>query len=113
MSHHVFLDTRIVRGLPEMHPPGILAAMKVIMVKKRLKDGRECQKCEEATTFLRDKGVWDEIGEVLWFDASDPESPGVILANKYGMERAPFFVFEWAGRPAQAVDSVLRAYRML
>lgn len=87
--------------------------MKVTMVKKRLSNGEECRKCAEATEFLKSKGVFDCIDEIVWYDEDDPESPGAILACTFAMERAPFFVVERSGREPQAVDSVMRAYRML
>jgi hypothetical protein len=87
--------------------------MKVIMVKKRLADGSECRKCQEATDFLKGKGVWDQIDEIVWFDETVQDSPGAALAIEHEMERAPFFVIERRNTPAQAIDSVMRAYRML
>ena len=87
--------------------------MKVTMVKKRLSDGGECRKCKEATEFLHAKGVWTQIDEIVWFDESDPESAGAVLADEHNMSLAPFFVFEWPGRPIQVIESVMRAYRML
>ncbi len=82
------------------------------MVKKRLADGSECRKCAEATDFLQAKGVWDAIDEIVWYDESDPESPGAVLAAEHEMERAPFFLIERRGN-VTAIDSVMRAYRML
>jgi len=88
-------------------------AIKVTMVKKRLTGGDECRKCAEATEFLKQKGVWDRIDDIVWFVEDDPESPGAVLAREHAMERAPFFLIERPGRPPQAIDSVMRAYRML
>tara|TARA_B100001029_G_C14878049_1_gene348375 strand:- start:355 stop:618 length:264 start_codon:yes stop_codon:yes gene_type:complete len=87
--------------------------MKVTMVKKRFEDGSACKKCGEAEEFLRQRGLWDSLDEVVYYDEGDPDSPGAILAKEHGMDRAPFFVFERPNQPAQAVDSVMRAYRMM
>jgi len=87
--------------------------MTVTMVKKRLADGSACKKCVEAEDFLKDRGLWNAIDEVVYYEEADPESPGAVLAREHGMERAPFFLFQRPGQPAQAVDSVMRAYRML
>ncbi len=87
--------------------------MKVTMVKKRLTDGSECKKCQEATEFLKSKGVWNYIDEIVWYIEDDPNSEGAQLAQTHAMERAPFFVIERNGRPTEAIDSVMRAYRML
>jgi len=92
---------------------GYAGPMKVIMVKKRLADGTECKKCREASEFLQKKGVFDQIDDIVWFDESDPQSPGATLAEQHAMERAPFFIVQRRGKPDQAIDSVMRVYRML
>ncbi|GIW41175.1 MAG: hypothetical protein KatS3mg076_1752 [Candidatus Binatia bacterium] len=66
--------------------------MRVVMVKKRMADGSECRKCRETTEFLRQKGLWDRIDEVVWALEGDPSSPGMALGARLGVERAPFFV---------------------
>jgi hypothetical protein len=66
--------------------------MHVIMVKKKLKDGSDCRKCSEATEYLRSRGLWDKVDEVIWAHEDDPESPGMKLGERLGVERAPFFV---------------------
>lgn len=66
--------------------------MPVTMVKKRLKDGSECRKCAEATEHLRRRGLLDRIDEVVWAIEDDPESPGIKLGARLGVDRAPFFV---------------------
>ena len=83
------------------------------MVKKRLADGSECKKCLEATAFLKDKGVWDQIDQIVWYDETVDASDGAALAQRFQMERAPFFIIERKNRDPQAIDSVMRAYRML
>ncbi len=87
--------------------------MKVTMVKKRLADGSECRKCLESTDFLKKKGLWEQVDEVVWFDESQPDSAGALLTAEHAMERAPFFVIERPGRPIQAIESVMRVYRLL
>ena len=99
--------------LPEAGGGPTVAAMKVTMVKKRLADGSECKKCLEATAFLKDKGVWDQIDEIVWYDETADSSPGALLAQQFEMERAPVFIIERKNREPQAIDSVMRAYRML
>ncbi len=66
--------------------------MHVTMVKKKLRDGTDCRKCAEATEHLRSRGLWDRIDEVVWAHEDDPESPGMVLGARLGVERAPFFV---------------------
>jgi Zn ribbon nucleic-acid-binding protein len=91
----------------------IVWPMKVTMVKKRLSDGSECRKCSEASVFLKEKGVWDMIDTIVWYEENNAQSDGGLLAAKHKMERAPFFIIERPGRDAEVIDSVMRAYRML
>jgi hypothetical protein len=66
--------------------------MHVTMVKKKLRDGSDCRKCAEATEHLRSRGLLDRIDEVVWALEDDPSSPGMVLGERLGVERAPFFV---------------------
>jgi hypothetical protein len=62
------------------------------MVKKRLADGTECRKCQEATAHLQSRGVWNRIDEIVWALEDDPASPGMVLGQRLSVERAPFFI---------------------
>ena len=66
--------------------------MHVTMVKKKLRDGTDCRKCAEATEHLKSRGLWDRIDEIVWAHEDDPQSPGMVLGARLGVERAPFFV---------------------
>ncbi len=66
--------------------------MHIIMVKKKMKDGSDCRKCAEITEHLKTRGLWDRVDEVVWAIEDDPTSPGVVLGDRLGVERAPFFV---------------------
>lgn len=66
--------------------------MHITMVKKRLADGSECRKCQEATTHLRSRGLWERVNEIVWADEGDATSPGMVLGARLGVEQAPFFV---------------------
>jgi hypothetical protein len=66
--------------------------MHVTMVKKKLADGTDCRKCAEVTAFLQQRGLWGRIDEVVWAHENDPQSPGMVLGTRLGVERAPFFV---------------------
>ena len=66
--------------------------MHVTMVKKRLKDGSDCRKCNEATEHLKRRGLLERVDEVVWAVEGDPNSPGMVLGNRLGVESAPFFV---------------------
>src|SRR6185436_10083768 len=66
--------------------------MHITMVKKRLADGTDCRKCAEATDHLRSRGLLDRIDEVVWAVEGDPDSPGVVLGARHGVDTAPFFI---------------------
>jgi hypothetical protein len=66
--------------------------MHVTMVKKRLLSGAECAKCGDAVTQLKSRGLWGQIDEVVWALEDDSESAGMVLARKWQVDRAPFFL---------------------
>lgn len=66
--------------------------MHILMVKKRLLDGSECRKCQEATAHLQSRGLWERIDEIAWADERDASSAGHLLAQQHGVDRAPFFI---------------------
>jgi len=68
------------------------AAMHITMVKKELRDGRPCRKCEQAMDLLMGRGLWERVNEVLIAKEGDAGSPGVQLAKQHGVDVAPFFV---------------------
>jgi hypothetical protein len=86
---------------PEMH---------TTMVKKRLADGTECPKCLEATTHLQARGLWGRIDEIIWADANDASSPGMVMSQRLSVERAPFFVVR-DERGETVYESVLQLVR--
>lgn len=68
--------------------------MKITLVKKRLADGNWCNKCQEVDALMHKHGHYDKINEVLVADEKDPLSPGMMVATRLKVERAPFFVVE-------------------
>jgi hypothetical protein len=84
--------------------------MHITMVKKTLKDGSDCRKCAEATEHLKSRGLWDKIDEVVWAREDDPDSPGMQLGERLGVERAPFFVVRDGDRET-VYTSVLQLVR--
>ena len=72
--------------------------MHVTMVKKKLADGSDCRKCAEVTAMLERRGFWHRIDEVVWASEGDPESPGMVLGARLGVDRAPFFIVRDGGQ---------------
>lgn len=68
--------------------------MKITFVKKILADGSPCSKCADVIDKLESSGQMARIDEVLIADERDPSSPGMVIAKKYNVDRAPFFVAE-------------------
>ncbi len=68
--------------------------MKITLVKKILSDGSPCKKCADVIAKLEASGQMARIDEVLVADERDSESPGIQLAKKYSVDRAPFFIVE-------------------
>ena len=66
--------------------------MTITMVKKRLVDGTECRKCQEATALLKSRGLWEQIDEVVWALEADVASAGMLLGASHGVDSAPFFI---------------------
>jgi hypothetical protein len=71
--------------------------MHITMVKKRLADGSECRKCQEASAYLESRGLWGKIDDVVWAQEGDATSAGMQLGARLGVEQAPFFVVREAG----------------
>ena len=81
------------------------------MVKKALSGGSDCRKCEEASDFLKSRGLWDRVDEIVWAVEDDPDSPGMELGRRHGVERAPFFVIRDDSGETVVYTSVLQLVR--
>jgi thioredoxin-dependent adenylylsulfate APS reductase len=81
------------------------------MVKKRLRSGEPCRKCIQTEEMLRQRGLWDRIDEVVWADEGDPESSGMQLGQRFGIESAPFFLVADDTGQVSAIRSALQLIR--
>jgi hypothetical protein len=84
--------------------------MHITMVKKELRDGRPCRKCEQAMDLLMGRGLWERVNEVVIAKEGDAASPGVQLAQRLGIDVAPFFVVRDDGGE-QVYTSVMQLIR--
>jgi hypothetical protein len=84
--------------------------MHITMVKKRLADGSECRKCQEASAHLQSRGLWGRIDEVVWAQEGDAASAGMQLGARLDIDQAPFFVVRDGGVESVYV-SVLQLIR--
>ncbi len=75
--------------------------MNITMVKKINKDGSPCRKCADVLRQLEENGLLDRIDQIVVADKRDPDSEGMLLARKYKVEQAPFFVVEEDKQPTK------------
>lgn len=78
--------------------------MHITMIKKRLADGQPCKKCSQADEVLARRGLLQRIDEVVWAEERDAGSPGMVLANRFQVDVAPFFVVK-QGEAAPSVHT--------
>src|SRR5688500_269764 len=74
-------------------------AVKITLIKKIKADGSPCKKCEQVLSRLEKEGHLSRIDEIVVADERDPESDGMKLAAKHGVELAPFFIVDAGGEP--------------
>ncbi len=78
----------------------------ISMVKKLKADGTACRKCIDVTERLSRSGQIEQINCIIIADEQDPESEGMRLAVKHGIDSAPFFI----ARSADGTEQVYTTY---
>ena len=68
--------------------------MRITMVKKIKADGSACRKCAEVEARLVESGHLYRIDRTVVADERAPESEGMVLARRHGVDVAPFFIVE-------------------
>ena len=68
--------------------------MKITFVKKILADGTPCKKCAEVIEKMETADHLRFIDRIVTADEADKTSEGMVLAAKYDVNRAPFFIVE-------------------
>ena len=68
--------------------------MVIKFVKKIKADGNPCRKCADVEQRLREAGYYDKIDQIVIADETNPDSEGMLLARRYNVETAPFFIVE-------------------
>ena len=66
----------------------------IILVKKILTNGLPCKRCAEMLHKLEVSGYIEIINKIVIADERDSNSPGMLLAKKFHVDQAPFFVLE-------------------
>jgi phosphoadenosine phosphosulfate reductase len=86
---------------------------KITMVKKELLGGEPCRKCAQAQATLEARGLWERIDEVVIAKEGEPESPGMRLGARHGVDLAPFFIIQTDGQEPQVYTSVIKFIKAL
>ena len=68
--------------------------MHITFVKKILANGEPCAKCADVEQRLRSSGKIAAVHRVVVADERDPHSEGMRLAQRHGVQVAPFFIVE-------------------
>ena len=69
--------------------------MHITLVKKIMEDGNLCPKCREVSEQIAHDNHLDKVNYIAIADASDNESEGMRLANRFKAKCTPFFVIEF------------------
>ncbi len=75
--------------------------MKITFVKKIQLDGSFCKKCNEVQDKINAADQNRFIDQVIVADERDSNSPGMMLAALYKVDRAPFFIVEQEDSPPE------------
>lgn len=80
----------------------------IVFVKKILADGSPCRKCEQIIQRLHDDNLFESIDQVIIARDTNPESEGMRLAQKFKVDRAPFFIVEYSNGEFEVFDIYLK-----
>jgi hypothetical protein len=80
---------------------------RVLFVKKLLADGEPCPKCGDIERRLQKDGLMRYVGDIVPAVEGDPSSPGIRIAERHGVRRAPFFVLQHPDGGEQVIESYL------
>lgn len=69
--------------------------MKITFVRKVKEDGTDCQKCQDVIDQMAKHDQLKHLDRFVTADERDETSEGFMLAAKYNVTRAPFFVVEY------------------
>jgi phosphoadenosine phosphosulfate reductase len=67
----------------------------------------------QAQELLERRGLWDRIDEVVWAKEGEAGSAGAQLAERYGVDLAPFFILTETGQPDRVLTSTLKLVQEL
>ncbi len=69
--------------------------MKITFVRKIKADGTDCQKCQDVIDQMAKNDQLKYLDRFIEADERDETSEGFMVAAKYNVTRAPFFLVEY------------------
>lgn len=85
----------------------------ILFVKKLLAGGEPCAKCRDIEQRLHADGLMQRVDGTLVAREDDAASPGMVLADRNGVTRAPFFVIRQPDGSERIIESYLAFKRWL
>ncbi len=82
--------------------------MKITIVKKIKVDGNLCRKSADVLERLKRERLLGYVDRIIFAHETKPSSEGLILAAKYQVERAPFFIVQQDDNSTQVYTSYSR-----
>lgn len=79
--------------------------MKITVIKKVKADGNLCRKSAKVLKQLQQEQLLNHIDRIVFAHEINPNSEGLILASKYQVNRAPFFIVEQENNEPQIYTS--------
>lgn len=67
----------------------------IILVRKIKEDGTDCQKCQDVIDQMAKNDQLKYLDRIVAADERDETSEGFMIATKYNVSRAPFFLVEY------------------
>ena len=75
--------------------------MKITIVKKVREDGSLCPKSAEVWSELQEAKLLSHIDRIVFAHESKPQGKGMVLAIRYQVSKAPFFIVEQEDKSRQ------------
>ena len=69
--------------------------MKITLVKKIKEDGSDCLKCQDVIDQMAKNDQLKYLDRIVDADERDDTSEGFMIAHKYNVSRAPFFLVQY------------------
>lgn len=82
--------------------------MTITLVQKIKQNGQPCAKSAKVLSELQMLGLQSRIDQIVIADERNPNSEGYVLAAKYEVDAAPFFIVDNPGDPPRLYTAYQR-----